>query len=68
MYAEPLYTPQVQHNFRVLRQQFDLFDFWCPNCLEILSQCYFDFNVDLISCDFDFVLNEITCDFNFDVI
>jgi hypothetical protein len=68
MYAEPLYTPQVQHNFRVLRQQFNLFDFWCPNCLEILSQCYFDFNVDLISCDFDFILSEITCDFNFDVI
>ena len=33
MYVEPLGSPQVQHNFRVLKNKFNLFDFWCPNCL-----------------------------------
>ena len=37
MYSEPLSAPQVQHNFRVSREKFDLFDFWCPNCFEILN-------------------------------
>jgi hypothetical protein len=35
MYVEPLGSPQVQHNFRILRNKFDLFDFWCPNCIPI---------------------------------
>jgi hypothetical protein len=59
MYSEPLSAPQVQHNFRVSREKFDLFDFWCPNCLEILSECYFDFNVDLESCDFDWTITDL---------
>ena len=33
MYVEPLSAPQVQHNFRILKSKFDLFDYWCPNCL-----------------------------------
>jgi hypothetical protein len=33
MYVEPLSSPQVQHNFRVLKNKFNLFDFWCPDCL-----------------------------------
>jgi len=33
MYVEPLGSPQVQHNFRVLKNKFNLFDFWCPDCL-----------------------------------
>ena len=33
MYTEPLGFPQVQHNFRILKNNFNLFDFWCPNCL-----------------------------------
>jgi len=32
MYTEPLNSPQIQHNFRVLKDDFDLFDYWCPNC------------------------------------
>ena len=32
MYVEPLSSPQVQHNFRILKNKFNLFDFWCPNC------------------------------------
>lgn len=32
MYVEPLGSPQIQHNFRVLKNKFDLFDYWCPNC------------------------------------
>ena len=35
MYVEPLGSPQVQHNFRILRDKFNLFDFWCPNCIPI---------------------------------
>ena len=34
MYAEPLSPPQIQHNFRLLKDRFDLFDFWCPECEE----------------------------------
>lgn len=33
MYVEPLNSPQVQHNFRVLKDKFNLFNYWCPNCL-----------------------------------
>ena len=33
MYTEPFNSSQVQHNFRILRDKFNLFDFWCPNCL-----------------------------------
>jgi hypothetical protein len=32
MYVEPLSAPQIQHNFRILKDQFGLFDFWCPEC------------------------------------
>ena len=63
-YVEPLSSPQIQHNFRIERDDYDLFDFWCPNCLEILTQCYFDFNVDIASCDFDFIANDIACSFD----
>ena len=59
MYSEPLCTPQVQHNFRVSRERFNLFDFWCPNCLEILSECYFDFNINLEDCVFDWTITDL---------
>jgi hypothetical protein len=32
MYVEPLGSPQIQHNFRILKNKFDLFNYWCPNC------------------------------------
>jgi len=67
-YTEPLSSPQVQHNFRIERDTYNLFDFWCPNCLEILSQCYFDFGIDIESCEFDFIANDIACDFGFTVV
>lgn len=35
MYVEPLSSPQIQHNFRILKNKFNLFDFWCPNCLGV---------------------------------
>jgi hypothetical protein len=33
MYVEPLGSPQIQHNFRILKNKFNLLDFWCPDCL-----------------------------------
>ena len=33
MYTEPLGSPSIQHNFRILEQQYQLFNYWCPNCL-----------------------------------
>lgn len=36
MYSEPLSVPQIQHNFRILKDRFDLYDFWCPECLNCL--------------------------------
>ncbi len=32
MYTEPLSSPQIQHNFRILKDKFNLFNFWCLNC------------------------------------
>ena len=67
MYTEPLGTPQLQHNFRQLKDKFDLYDFWCSNCYPCLLGCFFNFEVAKPACDFDFVTNEITCDFGFNI-
>lgn len=78
MYTEPLSSPKVQHNFRVLKDKFDLFDYWCPNCYNCLLDCYFDFGITEVVCDFDFELCDVNCDmdviayqirdnFNFDI-
>jgi len=37
MYSEPLSAPQIQHNFRLLKDRFDLYDFWCSNCKNCLT-------------------------------
>ena len=76
MYTEPLSSPQVQHNFRNLKDKFDLFNYWCPNCYSCLQDCYFNFDITQevchfdfslceIDCDFDVVINDLTCDFDF---
>ncbi len=48
MYTEPLSSPQIQHNFRLLKNTFNLFDYWCPNCFcvngyitEGYTECYY---------------------------
>jgi hypothetical protein len=75
MYTEPLKSPQVQHNFRRLKDRFDLLNYWCPNCYSCLLDCYFNIELSEVLCDFDFafcdvdcdfdvVLNDITCDFD----
>ena len=68
MYVEPLASPQVQHNYRILKNKFDLYDFWCPNCYDCLLGCYFDFSIGEVACDYNFIINELTCDFGFNVI
>jgi len=35
-YVEPLTYPEVIHNFDILKNQFSLFDYRCPDCNEIL--------------------------------
>ena len=42
MYVEPLTTPQIQHNYRILSDRFDLLDFWCPNCHSEIPNGYVD--------------------------
>jgi hypothetical protein len=32
MYVEPLSSDEVKHNFKLLKDKFDLFDYDCPNC------------------------------------
>jgi hypothetical protein len=32
MYVEPLDFTQIQHNFRLLKDQYKLLDYWCLNC------------------------------------
>ena len=36
MYTEPLTYPEVIHNFDILKGNFNLFDYRCPNCSDIL--------------------------------
>jgi len=48
MYVEPLSSPQIQHNFRILKDKFNLLNFWCPDCLCIND--YIDGNY--IDCDY----------------
>ena len=32
MYTEPLNTSQIKHNFKILKNRYDLLDFNCPDC------------------------------------
>ena len=36
MYTEPLSADEVKHNFLLLKDKFELFDFDCPNCTVII--------------------------------
>jgi hypothetical protein len=42
LYTEPLTSAQLQHNFRILKDRFNLLDFWCLEC----NDCY-DCRLDL---------------------
>jgi len=68
MYTEPLSTPQIQHNYRHSRVEYDLYDFWCSDCYSCLLDCYFDFKANKVACDYDYIINELTCDFGFNII
>jgi hypothetical protein len=68
MYTESLGSPQVQHNFRKLKNKFDLYDYWCSNCYQCLLGCYFDFSLEEVACDFDFIAEQVACDYNFELI
>jgi len=35
MYTNPLDFSQIQHNYRILKDRFDLIDFWCLDCLPV---------------------------------
>ena len=36
MYTEPLSVPEILHNFDILKPDFKLFDFRCPDCIDDL--------------------------------
>jgi hypothetical protein len=74
LYTEPLGSPQIQHNFRILKNDFNLFDYWCPNCLPADEPCqpsdthpythYFIYSVNTlgtISDDIDKACQAKTC-------
>jgi hypothetical protein len=46
MYVEPLKSPQIQHNYRLLKDKYDLFNFDCPTNACIVDGG--DFTVTLI--------------------
>jgi hypothetical protein len=46
MYVEPLGAAQVQHNYRILKDKFNLFNFNCPVNACVIDVC--DFNTTLI--------------------
>ena len=37
LYTEPLNSPQIQHNFRILKDKFNLLDYWCTECVSCFS-------------------------------
>ena len=37
MYIEPLKSPQVQHNYRILKDKYDLVNFDCPEIECLIS-------------------------------
>ena len=43
MYTKSLSSAEIQHNFRNLKNRYDLFDFWCPNC----SSCFCGVDLEL---------------------
>ena len=68
MYTEPLSSPQVQHNFRMLKYKFDLYDFWCTNCYDCLTDCYFDFNVNQVAANLTNIVNQISSTYNLEIL
>ena len=47
-YNKPLLSPEIQHNFRVLKNDYDLFNPFCPSCIPIPE-------------DLEVVINECDC-------
>jgi len=45
LYTEPLTPSQLQHNFRILKNRFNLLDFWCLECNDCYD-CRLDLEVD----------------------
>jgi hypothetical protein len=43
MYAKPLSVPEIQHNARILYDQYDLLNPYCLNC-SIIDNCVLDWN------------------------
>jgi len=38
MYVEPLTSSEVKHNFNILKNQFSLFDYDCPDCVTTICE------------------------------
>ena len=36
MYTEPLDFTQIQHNYRIIKDKYDLIDYWCLDCLPLI--------------------------------
>ena len=68
MYVEPLNSAQIQHNYRIYKEMFDLYDFWCSDCYECLLECYFDFHLAVVPCPVNEISQELLFDYNFDII
>lgn len=63
MYTEPLGGPQIQHNFRILKDQFNLFDFICYTCEDV--NCYVDDYIEDYFDECENILNEYMEDNNY---
>jgi hypothetical protein len=50
MYVEPLTASEVKHNFNILKNQFSLFDYDCPDCATLFCEPN----------DLTYVINELT--------
>ena len=46
-YTKPLSVPEVQHNFRILKERFRLYDPFCPSCIPVPE----DLEITINECD-----------------
>jgi hypothetical protein len=52
-YNKPLLSPEVQHNFRILKDRFRLYDPFCPSCVPVPE-------------DLEIIINECDCPPNYE--
>jgi len=64
MYSESLSSAEIQHNFRLLKNKFNLYDFWCPTCSECFCGTDVEIDPNPLSCALD--VDPLSCGLDVD--